>query len=1252
MKYKFFGILVLMLFSVFLNANYSSAQFSTPSRNATVDSVNVSVNGSQITVSVAGKFSVRQVGPQCIQDPEFSVFTYASESAQTGVVSITAGAGLTGQTIPVTITPGSPSSGDCLTRAEQYTFSNSSAPKTFNNISAGTYTITVSVTDDLGQTASKVSNSFTIAAAPTFRVTTTKTGTGTVDPMIKENVPFEGTVSFNVSNNATVTTQNTCPLGVGFSVDRTTYTTGKIEADCNVDFNFIPPLSCAVDTATTPAPHYTGAGVKFLASNGVGTYSWSAPGATPSTGTGNQIWPIYSTAGTKTVSVSTPTQPAVNCTVVITTPPPGPINGACASTHYNCSAGTSAGGVGDPSGPWTWNCNGLNGGTNASCSEAVTSPMSGTLTPSSSTCYISAGASTCTKLLTWTTTNPVAVSAVTSMTGTPSPSTNTNSGSQTFTIPYNSGNASIFYLYNNEVKLAEASVTPYCTSGTEWLGGVCQTTSPTEPDLTASDPTPNLATVNVARTFSSNISNIGGGSTVNSFSNFFQVASAANGGGTITPLASASTTALASGASRAITSPAHTFTTAGTYSVRACADKSNPSSTGTITESNENNNCSGWTNVTVGATSADPSGYFDVASCTDLQGWAYDSDVSSESINVKVYKEGNVLVGTYLANGPRPDVNTALGITGNHGFVIPTPSSLKDGVAHTLNVYAVDPTNGTEVLTGASPKSITCVSGPDLVASAPTPNTDVVINTVQRYTSTITNQGTGAVSIPNINFSNFWQVATDWDGGGTVYDLLPVSMTSSNLPAGGSANITYDMTFNGLGRKSMRACADKSNASSTGSITETNEGNNCSAWTNLTVISSASYPILSVGNIDLSNYVIASLNKNPSTAWYGRLLENSSESVRKAVASIAYAGGAVADLPLRMSTLITNTGIPTSTAFTNKYFIDLGNDNPALVPGVMTGWDIQTNGFPVTINGITSSVSASVDIPAGLPQGTHGIVFCSDITGAISDPAQSLVSRCTNKIMSNVGFAMSGTLTASNCILESGKCDTNLTWTTTDPEAIGTPNSAVTTPESITVGTGLSGSTTYMMTSPGSRTFYLYNNGKLLAQATAIASDSIIPSCTEIPSFRGSVTPLSTPMWGPYTVSCDFGVESGYIGASVGSGSCSWGGWTNGTQANFNCIAGGTPGSFSNNCIINYNVAFPYCSTSERVDNLTVTSMPGGRVNGVCSDPDDRSNPCLSGNPSAVVNGISSWTWSCVGVNGGTTESCEELKKKPIFIED
>ena len=101
--------------------------------------------------------------------------------------------------------------------------------------------------------------------------------------------------------------------------------------------------------------------------------------------------------------------------------------------------------------------------------NAATS-MSGTLTVPSS-CTIASGNSSCNVTISWSTTNPVATSAVTS--SYPTADTliaNGNSGSQSVLIPYSSR---AFYLYNNSIQLATSSATSSCVSGTAWNGSIC-----------------------------------------------------------------------------------------------------------------------------------------------------------------------------------------------------------------------------------------------------------------------------------------------------------------------------------------------------------------------------------------------------------------------------------------------------------------------------------------------------------------------------------------------------------------------------------------------------------------------------------------------------------------------------------------------------------------------------------------------------------------------------------------------------------
>ncbi|HUP91498.1 MAG TPA: hypothetical protein VM074_04560 [Solimonas sp.] len=94
--------------------------------------------------------------------------------------------------------------------------------------------------------------------------------------------------------------------------------------------------------------------------------------------------------------------------------------------------------------------------------------MSGTLTPSSPSCTIAAGASSCNVNLTWTTTNPESTSKVTSN----YPSANTtvfstnNGGPSPASVPYNSRS---FFLYNNGKELARSDAAASCASGiVEW----------------------------------------------------------------------------------------------------------------------------------------------------------------------------------------------------------------------------------------------------------------------------------------------------------------------------------------------------------------------------------------------------------------------------------------------------------------------------------------------------------------------------------------------------------------------------------------------------------------------------------------------------------------------------------------------------------------------------------------------------------------------------------------------------------------
>ncbi len=75
---------------------------------------------------------------------------------------------------------------------------------------------------------------------------------------------------------------------------------------------------------------------------------------------------------------------------------------------------------------------------------------------------------------------------------------------------------------------------------------------------------------------------------------------------------------------------------------------------------------------------------------TYLSGWAFDRDVPSTSIGVAIYQDDKPVMGIH-ASLPREDVNSAYGITGNHGF---SASFKTTPGAHNYKVYAVNAGGG------------------------------------------------------------------------------------------------------------------------------------------------------------------------------------------------------------------------------------------------------------------------------------------------------------------------------------------------------------------------------------------------------------------------------------------------------------------------------------------------------------------------------------------------------------------------------
>ncbi len=120
----------------------------------------------------------------------------------------------------------------------------------------------------------------------------------------------------------------------------------------------------------------------------------------------------------------------------------------------------------------------------------------------------------------------------------------------------------------------------------------------------------------------------------------------------------------------------------------------------------------------------DPIGYLDYANCDIIAGWAVDLDAPGDSATITIYVDGVVSgLGTYTTPYERPDVNAAYGITGNHGFHISTPESLKDGTSHSIYVYVRDTGSNSGFNITNSPLYLQCAPTtppPPPPAAAPT----------------------------------------------------------------------------------------------------------------------------------------------------------------------------------------------------------------------------------------------------------------------------------------------------------------------------------------------------------------------------------------------------------------------------------------------------------------------------------------------------------------------------------------------------
>ncbi len=389
--------------------------------------------------------------------------------------------------------------------------------------------------------------------------------------------------------------------------------------------------------------------------------------------------------------------------------------------------------------------------------------------------------------------------------------------------------------------------------------------APTSPDITAGAVTPITATAGAAVTLSSTISNVGTAATGAGFTNLFQRATDASGSGS-TDIGTHSSSALASGGSGAAT-VSYTFPSAATWYVRVCADKNSAAGTGTITEGNEGNNCGAWTAVTVTGpaginltpsattpTTAVAGTPVTLSSTVTNSGSASTGTTFTNVFHTAVTSAGAGLVVAGTATNPVRPGGTSGATTLSYTF--PSAGTFYTRVCVDNNASYVGTITETNEGDNCSAWTAITVSsppaGPDLTAGAVTP-IDVYVNVALTLSSTVTNSGTVSTGS---TFTDVFQVANDASGtGATVLGTFANPIRA----AGTSGVATRTHTFNSTGLKYVRVCADN-NASMAGTIAETNEGNNCGPWTEISVTSAQTGNWVGQGCGDITQSYNASCN--------------------------------------------------------------------------------------------------------------------------------------------------------------------------------------------------------------------------------------------------------------------------------------------------------------------------------------------------------------------------------------------------------
>ena len=480
----------------------------------------------------------------------------------------------------------------------------------------------------------------------------------------------------------------------------------------------------------------------------------------------------------------------------------------------------------------------------------------------------------------------------------------------------------------------------------------------------------------------------------------------------------------------------------------------------------------------------------------------------------------------------------------------------------------------------------------ELTASAPTP-TSATVNVAQNFSSTITNSGNTSTGV---SFANKFQVSTLANGGGTITEYT-VTPNMAVLGPSGSAAAVKSITFTSSGIKYMRACADQPPLPN-GAVSETtpgSESNNCSAWTAINVGGVSAYPDLIAGGItpssakkDQVTNFSATISNVGAAAASGTIThlfqfdENADHTSVNATRTVNTTG--------LIAPLVGNVSVSTSYTFGSngtKYIRACADNNASFVGTVNEGTNEGNNcgvWTPITVTEITPPPPPC---PSCSPEGGTNIGVDN-----VSISAPTVKTDGTRYNITVVSHKKSGGSALNNQYAlinmqgaNAGAYRGFLTWYRL--------SDAWPTAQDKQTCSGAGGYAVVQNQSPND----VYGEEYIH-----------LDSCNVSDSAGGVTTTIFTVHFTPLFTSPVAGND--ISGLTCDGATCT--GW------------------------INFDINF----------GLDISAQGTG---GVC---EPAHYGCITGESKENKNESSAWTWKCLGTGGAPTATCTEVKKKPTFEEN